>query len=150
VKKRSVSVDRRAVGDYLVQTFSRTVNGLAVMDGPPVRLPPGATAAELGAVVGAALGRSRDGLPPYQKGDQPDSPFLEFVGAHSYAQYCRGVREVSVQADEQIRELIVTSIENAGQHGGFTGIAGSRRKATHESAEELGRLVLAAFEHATE
>jgi hypothetical protein len=150
MKRRSASVERQPNGEYLVQTYSKTANGFSVMDGLPVRLSAQATAVELGQAVLDALNRRREGLPPYDyKKDEPDREFLKFVGATSYARYCRGVRSVSVDADLQMQEISVRPARSAGRHGGFSGIMEREVTFVFESVEQVGQAVLEAFEFAT-
>jgi len=64
------NVDLR-LGEYLVSTQSRTTAGFWVLDGTPTRVPQETPPAELGRVIRAALGQSRDGPRRSRAGRQP-------------------------------------------------------------------------------
>ena len=146
-----VGIERQRSGEYLLSVFSRTENGLRVLDGLPARVPAGAEAIILGTAVLAALNKSRIGLPPYVRGDDLMGPFLKFVGAKSYATYVRGVHCVGVSANfvDSIRDFTLEPMANGGGKEGFSPIMEHRKVFPYESPEHLGQAVLAAFEYAT-
>lgn len=150
MRVRPVSVARQRDGRYFVSTYSKATNGFNVLDGLPLVLPAETTARQLGEAVIEGLGRVREGLPAYDNTrDDPAAELVRFAGASNYADYCRGVRQVMVQTDPDVREVNLAPQQSAGRNGGFTSLEEYRRKFVLESPEQLGEAVLEAFEHAT-
>jgi hypothetical protein len=145
-------VHLRPNGEYLVDVSSLTVNGFLLSDGVPVRLPPGATAEQIGIAVAEGLRRSREGTPAYDhKTMDPARPLLDLVGMPTYARYAKGVRMVGVASafENEIQEFEVTPLSNGGSREGFTELTERKRTYLYESPAQLGQAVLDALQFAT-
>jgi hypothetical protein len=103
-------------------------------------------------VVGALHASNRRPLPDRNlRNDPPDREFLAWLGLRSFAQYMRGVRNVSVRAffDDEIGEVSLSPSRNEGPRGGFTPILEECFSVAFESTEHLGRAVQEAMKKAT-
>jgi hypothetical protein len=150
MSKRVVNVHLRRNGDYLIEVYSRTVNGFMIGDGLTEVLPPASNGDHIGVAVVRGLQRSREGLPAYDKSQEIDRDFLDFVGMPTYERYARGVRMVGVKSDsENAGEATVVPKANGGAHSGFTSIRERAQKASYKSPSRLGHAVLDAFKFAT-
>lgn len=149
--RHAANIDQQRNGDYIIQTFSGTVNGFDIGDGVPIRIGSGAGAEEIGAVVLDALNRSREDHPAVNlREENPVKQFLEFVGEPSFGKYMRGVRSIFVDAvyDDSPTVLHITPYRNEGARGGFTPIAELERDLAYISPEQLGEEVLGALRDA--
>jgi hypothetical protein len=144
-----VGVDLRQ-GEYIVATYSKTPNGVWVLDGVPARLPQDSAADRLGAVIREALAQSRVGVDELTRDSQPSRPLLDLLQLPDYATYAKGTRSVEVYSepsnDGETVEL--TPMRNEGSRRGFTPIEDETQTFVYASTEQLGTAVISAFSKA--
>jgi hypothetical protein len=145
VTAQMVGVDLRA-GEYLVCAYSKTAQGIWVLDGAPDRLPADSSAAELGAAVDNALRRSRHGVDDLTRDSEPARPLLDLLGLPDFATYAKGTRSVEVYRDGD--DVEVTPRRNDGPRRGFTPLDEDITTLSAASADRLGAEVITAFEKA--
>lgn len=137
-------------GEYIVETYSQTVDGFWVGTGAFRRLGQQASAEELGRCVREALDRSEQGVPTPPADADPARPLLDALGYADYADYARGTRSVGVRATRTAdgETVRVTPKKNGGPSRGFTPLKELAASFAFDSAERLGKEILAAFNHA--
>jgi hypothetical protein len=140
-----VGVDLRA-GEYLLCVYSKTAQGIWVLDGTPDRLPADTATAQLGAAVDNALQRSRHGVDELTRDSDPARPLLDLLGLPDFASYAKGTRSVEVYREGE--DVEVTPRRNDGPRRGFTPLDEDMVTYSAASADRLGAEVITAFEKA--
>jgi hypothetical protein len=145
VTGQMVGVDLRE-GEYILCVYSKTAQGIWVLDGTPDRLTSGSTTDELGAAVESALDRSRIGMDDVTRDSDPARPLLNLLQLSDFATYAKGTRSVEVYRDGEAME--VTPRRNEGGRRGFTPIDDYMTTFSPTSAHDVGAEVIKAFDHA--
>ena len=152
VNRKAVDVHLLKDGRVFLQPYSTAENGHEIFDGLPEVVASIDDPVVVGMALQAALDRSNARVLPAvdYRATPPDTEFLKWVGARSFAVYARGVRSVSVTTTPQSPADTVTiqSEQNQGARGGFVPIDGTEFELSYSSPEELGRAVQEAMEKA--
>jgi hypothetical protein len=144
-----VGVDLRQ-GEYIVSTYSKTPNGVWVLDGTPARLPQDSAAGQLGAVIREALAQSRAGVDELTRDSQPSRPLLDLLQVPDFATYAKGTRSIEVYSEpsDDGETIELTPMRNEGSRRGFTPIDEDAQTFVYASPEQLGIAVVSAFSKA--
>ena len=151
---RVVVVDARGER-IVVQSYSRTVDGLNVLNGWFKRLPVDVDAGTLGAAVREALDRTGDRHPRADREQRQAmlQALQSEMGVRSYSTYLKGARSVTVTVADPGTVITVTPMVNGGTSGptkGFTfNVEAEVTIPNAATDEELGRAVTQAFAVAT-
>lgn len=151
---RVVMVDAR--GDRIVvSSYSRTVDGVNVLNGWFKTLPADVDSSTLGTAVREALDRTGDKHPHAgrEHREAMSRALWSQMGVRSYSAYLRGARGVAVTVADPGKVITVTPLRNGGTSGpekGFTyNVDAEVTIPSSSTDEELGRTVMEAFAVAT-
>jgi hypothetical protein len=134
--------------DFLLEPHCQATTGIWLSAGPALRLPRGASPAELGAAIRACLNESRRGVPHPQDWRKVVPPVLQLAGVRSWAALQRSAAMCRVEAGPEL--LRVVPHRNGGTRGNERGYHPLEDQAVtlapSATDEELGSAVLASID----
>ena len=103
--RKVAHVDARD-GEYLIYSFSQTIDRFWVANGWMLRLPQTATDAELGEAVRNAFDSSQQGVATPSPSSNPFDFALRALGLASFSDYVKDTRSVTIESDTSETETI--------------------------------------------